>query len=84
MPTPKKFLLTRIDYFSKWVDAQAYSSIKDKDAMKFLWKNIMCQFGILWAIMSNNGPQFDTSTYRNFYKGLGIKNFYFTPQYSAV
>lgn len=73
MPTPNKFLLIRIDYFSKWVDTD------DKDAMKFLWKNIMCQFGILWAIMSNNGPQFDTSTYRNFYKGLGIKNFYFTP-----
>ncbi|RVW98270.1 hypothetical protein CK203_034371 [Vitis vinifera] len=65
-------------YFSKWVDAQAYSSIKDKDAMNSCGK-ILCQFGIPWAIISNNGPQFDTSTYRNFYKGLGIKEFLFHP-----
>ena len=35
----KKFLLIATNYFSKWVEAEAYASIKDKDVTKFVWKN---------------------------------------------
>ena len=45
--TQKKFLLVVTDYFSKWVKAEVYASIKDKDVSKFIWKNIVCRFGIL-------------------------------------
>ena len=37
----KKFLLVATDYFSKWVEAEAYANIKDKDVTKFVWKNIV-------------------------------------------
>ena len=33
----KKFLLVATDYFSKWVEAEAYASIKDKDVTRFVW-----------------------------------------------
>ena len=33
----KKFLLVATDYFSKWMKAEAYASIKDKDVTKFVW-----------------------------------------------
>ena len=42
----KKFLFVATDYFSKWVEAEAYARIKDKDVTKFVWKNIICRFGI--------------------------------------
>lgn len=32
----KKFMLVAIDYFRKWVEAEAYVSIKDKDVSKFV------------------------------------------------
>ena len=35
-PAQKKFLLVATDYFSKWVEAEAYASIKDKDVTKFV------------------------------------------------
>lgn len=54
--TQKKFLLVTIDYFSKWVEAEAYTSIKDKDISKFVWKNIVCWVEVLQAILVDNGP----------------------------
>ena len=52
----KKFMLIATDYFSKWVEAEAYTSIKDKDISKFFWKDIVCWFGVPRAIVANNGP----------------------------
>ena len=69
----KKFLLVANDYFSKWVEAEAYASIKDKDVKKFVWKNIVCRFGIPRAIIADNGPQFDGSAFKDFYAELHIK-----------
>ncbi|RVW44064.1 Pol polyprotein [Vitis vinifera] len=65
-PAQKKFLLVATDYFSKWVEAEAYASIKDKDVTKFVWKNIICRFGIPQTIIADNGPQFDSIAFRNF------------------
>ena len=77
----KKFLLVAIDYFSKSVEAEAYASIKDKDLTKFVWKNVICRFGILQTIIADNDPQFDSITFRNFCSELNIQNLYSTPHY---
>ena len=77
----KKFLLLVTDYFSKWVEAEAYASIKGKDVSKFVWKNIVCRFGFPWAIVANNGPLFDIILFRTFCSELNIKNLYSTPHY---
>ncbi|KAL6319119.1 hypothetical protein AAG906_011198 [Vitis piasezkii] len=80
-PAQKKFLLVATDYFSKWVEAEAYASIKDKDVTKFVWKNIVCRFGIPQTIIADNGPQFDSIAFRNFCSELNIRNSYSTPRY---
>ena len=35
-PTQKKLLLVATDYFSKWIEVEAFSSIKDKDVTQFI------------------------------------------------
>nr|CAN62989.1 hypothetical protein VITISV_023577 [Vitis vinifera] len=80
-PAQKKFLLVATDYFSKWVEAEAYASIKDKDVTKFVWKNIICRFGVPQTIIADNGPQFDSIAFRNFCSELNIRNSYSTPRY---
>ena len=55
-----KLLLVATDYFSKWVEAEAYANIKDRDVTKFVWKNIIFRFGIPQAIIADNGQQFDS------------------------
>ena len=80
-PAQKKLLLVAIDYFSKWIEADAFPSIKDKDVTQFIWKNIVYRFSIPRSIVSDNGPQFDSRVYRDFCQELKIKNLYSTPRY---
>ena len=75
-PAQKKLLLVATDYFSKWIEVEAFASIKDKVITQFIWKNIICQFGIPRTIVSDNGPQFDSWVYINFCRELKIKNLY--------
>ena len=77
----RKLLLVATDYFSKWIEAEAFSSITDRDVTQFIWKNIVCRFCIPRSIMSDNKLQFDSRVYRNFCHELKIKNLYFTPRY---
>ena len=65
-PAQKKLLLVATDYFSKWKEADAFASIKDRDVNRFIWKNIVCRFDIPRLIVSDNGPQFDSRVYRDF------------------
>ena len=46
-----------------------------------MWKNIVCRFRIPQSIVIDNGPQFDSRVYRNFFNELKIKNLYSTPWY---
>ena len=78
-PAQKKLLLVATDYFSKWIEAEAFTSIKDNEVTQFIWKNIVCRFGIPRIIISNNGPQFDSWVYRNLCQELKLKNSYSTP-----
>ena len=80
-PTQKRLLLVTMDYFSKWIEADAFSTIKDRDVTQFIWKNIVCRFDIPRSIVSDNGPQFDSRVYRDFFQELKIRNLYSTPRY---
>ena len=80
----KKLLLVATNYFSKWVEAEAFSSIKNRDVTQFIWKNFVFRFGFPGSIVSDNSPQFDNRVYRNFCYELKIKNMYSTPRYPKI
>ena len=77
----KRFILVGTDYFTKWVEAEALANIRDVDAKKFIWKNIVTRFEILHTLISDNGLQFDSKAFRRFCSELGITNRYSTPAY---
>ena len=78
----KKYLLVGIDYFTKWVEAEPLANIRDVDAKKFLWKNIVTRFGVPNTLISDNGLQFNSKSFRRYCCELGITNRYSTPAYS--
>ena len=74
-----KFLVVGIDYFTKWVEAEPLATITEKSIRTFVWKNIICRYGIPRVLVSNNGKQFDNSAFKDFCSKLGIKNHYSSP-----
>ena len=77
----KRHLLVGMDYFIKWVEAEPLANIRDVDAKRFIWKNIVTRFGIPHTLISDNGLQFDSKAFRRYCCDLGIKNRYSTPAY---
>ena len=74
-----KFLVVSIDYFTKWVEVEPLATITEKSIRIFIWRNIICRYGILRVLVSDNGKQFDNSAFRDFCSELGIKNHYSSP-----
>ena len=51
------------------------------DVKRLIWKNIVTRFGVPYVLISNNGLQFNSKTFRKYCSNLGIKNRYFTSAY---
>ena len=77
----KKYLLVNTDYFTKWVEVEPLANIRDADAKRFVWKNIVTQFGVPHVLISDNGLQFYSKIFRRYCGELGITNRYSTPAY---
>ncbi|KAG7568049.1 Integrase catalytic core [Arabidopsis thaliana x Arabidopsis arenosa] len=76
-----QYLLVLTDYFSKWIEAEAYVNIQDSDVKTFLWKHIICRHGVPYEIVMDNGPQFISNEFEDFCSSWGIKLSYSTPRY---
>ena len=46
--------IVAINYFRKWVEVKALSQITEKKTIGFVWKNIICRYEILYAIITDN------------------------------
>ncbi|GFS29293.1 hypothetical protein Acr_00g0006120 [Actinidia rufa] len=58
-PLQRKFLIVAIDYFTKWIEAQPLAKITEKNTRDFVWKHLVCRFGVPKVIISDNARQFD-------------------------
>ena len=70
------FIIVAVDYFTKWAEAEPLATITEQKIRNFVWRSIICRFGIPRALVSDNGKQFDNSKFKDFCAELGIKNYY--------
>ncbi|XP_059633608.1 uncharacterized protein LOC132276269 [Cornus florida] len=68
----KECVLLATDYFTKWVEAEAYSSVTHEQVKSFLWNNIIYRFGVPKVIMMDNGKNLDNRSTRKFFAEHGI------------
>ncbi|KAK3005034.1 hypothetical protein RJ639_016773 [Escallonia herrerae] len=62
-----------VDYFTKWVEAEALATISEKKCEDFFWRAVVCRFGIPRVLVTDNGKQFDNPTFRTFCANLSIE-----------
>ena len=58
------------------MEAKALAIITKKNIRSFVWRNIICKYGIPRVLVFDNGKQFDNSAFKDFCLELGIKNHY--------
>ena len=57
------------------------ATITEQKIRNFVWRSIICRFGIHRALLSDNGKRFDNAKFREFCAELGIKNYYSSPSH---
>ncbi|KAI0507981.1 hypothetical protein KFK09_014111 [Dendrobium nobile] len=62
-----------VDYFTKWVEAEPLAKITKANAKQFLWKNIICHFGIPAKVITDNGTQFTGKIFTSFCEDFHIQ-----------
>ena len=49
----KSYILTSMDYLSRWAEAKAVKQIAAKDVAKFVYEDICCKFGVPLELLSD-------------------------------
>jgi transposase InsO family protein len=68
-----KFAFVAVEYFTKWIEARAVSTITSKTAQKFFWQNIVCRFAVPSELTVDNGKQFGSQDFKDFCFSIGTK-----------
>ena len=63
-----------MEYFIKWVEGEPISNITKFQTESFIWKSILCYYGLLQAIIIDNGTQFDSQRFKEFLSELHIEH----------
>ena len=74
-----KFIIVAVDYFTKWAEAEPLATITEQKIRNFVWRSIICKFGIPRALVLDNGKQFHNAKFKDFFAELRIKNYYSSP-----
>ena len=83
LPTARgslKYMLVGTYYFTKSIEADPLAKITEPNIERFVWKNIITRFGIPYAIVSDNGTQFQDK-FKKFCSKYNIINYYASVSY---
>ena len=77
----RRFVLVLTDYFTKWIEAEAFAQVTDKEVRNFVWKNFIGRYGLPYEIFTDNGSQFMSGNFKKFCSKWNIRLSPFTPRY---
>ncbi|KAL5558903.1 hypothetical protein UlMin_035114 [Ulmus minor] len=74
-----KYAVVAIDYYTKWVEAEALAKITEQNVTNFIWKHIICRFRIPRELVSDHDTQFENEKLRSICRNLGITKIFSSP-----
>jgi hypothetical protein len=74
-----RFAVVAVDYFTKWAEVEPLANITTKTIQRFLWKSVVCRYGVPHAFVTDNGKQFDCEPFRKWCAELHIRNYFSSP-----
>ena len=54
-PGQRVYMLAATDYFTKWIEVEAFHQVCDREVKNFIWKNVIYMFGVPKEIVTDNG-----------------------------
>ena len=70
-----------VDYFSRFITVHELKETTNSEAVVRILQNLFCLLGIPNSIVSDNGPQFVSDTFREFTRVWDIKHVTSSPKY---
>ncbi|XP_074318870.1 uncharacterized protein LOC141655703 [Silene latifolia] len=80
-PGNRVYMLVMTDYFSKWIEAEAMTEVKEQQVISFIKRNIISRFGIPSEIICDNGSQFISDNTEGFCARWNIRLRKSAPRY---
>jgi hypothetical protein len=65
-------MLVAVDKFTKWIEATPVTTQDSTMTINFI-KLIVIRFGVSHSIITDNGTNFTSKEFKNYYKSMGIK-----------
>jgi transposase InsO family protein len=72
-------VVVAVDYFTKWVEVEALIHITSQNITRFLWRSVVCRYGLPHAFVTDNGKQFDCQAFRDWCEDLKVRNYFSSP-----
>src|ERR1044072_998434 len=69
-----KYIITAIDYFTRWPEARAVQRADAQSAAKFIYEELICRHGIINIIHSDQGTHFVNETISELLKKFDMKH----------
>ena len=69
----RKVLIVAVDYFTKWMEAEAVVKITEPVVRKVIWRNVITRLGIPKVMVFDHGRQFWNDPIQAWLASFGIK-----------
>jgi len=69
-----RFILVTIDYFTKWVEAASYASVTRSVVVRFIKKEIICQYGLPKKIIIDNATNLNNKMMKEMCEDFKIQH----------
>ncbi|GLJ17131.1 hypothetical protein SUGI_0296430 [Cryptomeria japonica] len=76
-----KFIITATEYFTKWIEAVPLTQVTGKQIATFILNYIICRYGILVSIITDNGCPFKNQDVCELCDHFHISHHFSTPYY---